>query len=118
MQMDEEKIIEYDEAVEEEYINPEAQDELRGAIEDQFKKIQTQNLLLGAQTMCSVIMQKINAWEKQPGKRTLNDHRRLVKEIKEFCQTGLSRKVNPDGTTSPIEENNTKLTEEVDASNQ
>lgn len=117
--MDEEKVIEFEEETfeDEDYITPEGQDELRGAIEDQFKKIQTQNLLLGAQTMCSVILQKIAAWEQQPGKRTLNDHRRIIKEVKEFCKTGISRKVNPDGTTSPIEENDTKLMEEVDESN-
>jgi hypothetical protein len=102
MQMDEEKIIEYDEAVEEEYINPEAQDELRGAIEDQFKKIQTQNLLLGFQVCASSVLEKINILETKPGKHTFNDHRRLIKEIKEFCKVGLSRKVNPDGTTSLI----------------
>ena len=101
-----------EEEFESEEITEEAKDDLKVAIEEQFKKIQTQNLLLGAQTACSVVMQKIIAFEEQPGKRTLNDHRRLVKDIKAFCETGLSRKVNPDGTTSPIEEDNTKLMEE------
>lgn len=94
-------------------------DPLKEAIEEQLNKIRTQSLLLGAQTSCSVILQKIAVWEKQPGKRTLNDHRRLVKEIREFCRVGISRKVNPDGTTSPIGEDsniedNTKLMEETD----
>ena len=95
-----------------EEITEEAKDDLKIAIEEQFKKIQTQNLLLGAQTASSVVMNKIIAFEEQPGKRTLNDHRRLVKDIKAFCETALSRKVNPDGTTSPIEDDNTKLMEE------
>lgn len=101
-----------EEEFESEEITEEAKDDLKVAIEEQFKKIQTQNLLLGAQTACSVVMQKIIAFEEQPGKRTLNDHRRLFKDIKAFCETGLSRKVNPDGTTSSIEEDNTKLMEE------
>ena len=105
--MDEENKV-----IQDEYFTPEGKDELQEAIKEQFEKIQIQNLLLGAQTFCSVVLQKINAFETQPGKRTLNDHRRLVKDLKEFCKTGLSRKVNPDGTTSPIEENNTKLMEE------
>lgn len=92
-------------------------DLLKEAVEKQLSKIRTQSMLIGAQTACSVILQKITAWEAQPGKRTLNDHRRLIKEIKEFCNVGVSRKVNPDGTTSPRDENendNTKLMEEVD----
>ena len=112
--MDKENIMEFDESTAEEYINPEAQDELKEAIQTQFEQLRTQSMLLGAQTMCSVILQKIAAWEQQPGKRTLNDHRRILKEIKEFCQVGTSRKVNQDGTTSPIEENNTELMEDAD----
>ena len=106
-------LIDEEEFEEPEEITEEAKDDLRGAIEEQFKKIQTQNLLLGAQTSATVIMQKIIAFEEQPGKRSLNDHRRLVKDIKAFCETALSRKVNPDGTTSIIEDDNTKLMEET-----
>lgn len=102
--------------IENELITSEAKDELQAAITEQFEKIRLQNLLLGAQTSFSVIMQKITTWESQPGKRTLNDHRRLIKEIKQFCETGLSRKINPDGTTTPIEENSTKLMEEENES--
>ena len=97
-----------------EEITEEAKDELKVALEDQFKKIQTQSMLLGAQAMCSTILQKITVFENQPGKRTLNDHRRLIKDLKKFAETGLSRTVNLDGTTSPIEEDNTKLMEESD----
>ena len=97
-----------------EEITQEAKDELKDALEDQFKKIQTQSMLLGAQAICSTILQKITIFENEPGKRTLNDHRRLVKDLKKFAETGLSRKVNLDGTTSPVEDNNTKLMEESD----
>ena len=94
-----------------EAVMPDDDDMLKKAVEDQLSKIRTQSLLLGAQTSCSVILQKIIAWDAQPGKRTLNDHRRLIKDIKSFCEVGVSRKVNPDGTTSPKDEdvdNNTK----------
>lgn len=91
-------------------------DTLKEAIEERFKQLQTQSMLLGCQTMCQVILDKIAVWEKQPGKRTLNDHRRLIKDLRQFCQTGVSRKVNPDGTTSLIEDDNTKLMEETDES--
>lgn len=96
----------------------EDEDPLRKAVEEQMAKLRTQSMLLGAQTACNVILQKMIKWNNQPGKRTLNDHRRLLKEIQEFCETGISRKVNPDGTTSPKdEEDNTKLTEETNESN-
>lgn len=113
---EENKIINIEEEIDNSLIDEEAKtdDELKSAIETKLQEIQTQNLLIGAQTACTVILQKIAAWEAQPGKRTLNDHRRIIKDIKEFCQTGISRKVNPDGMTSPRNEDNTKLTEESD----
>ena len=83
------------------------EDPLKGAIEEQLRKIQRQNLLIGAQTVCSVILEKIVVAMKQPGKRTMNDYKRLVKDIEGFCRTGLSRKVNADGETEPVEEETT-----------
>jgi hypothetical protein len=79
-------------------------DPLKEAIEEQLKKIQRQNLLIGAQTMCRVILDKIIATESKPGKTTMADYRRLVKDIRNFCATGLSRKVNADGETEPVVE--------------
>ena len=97
-------------------ISEENKDVLKDAIEERFKQLQTQSMLLGAQTMAQVILDKITAWERQPGKRTLNDHRRLIKDVKSFCKTGVSRRVDHDGTTSSTEEDSTKLTEEVNES--
>lgn len=85
--------------------------ELTKAVEETLERVRTQAMLLGAQSMCSVILQKIVTAKTMPGKRSLRDYERLVKDIEQFCTTGLSRKVNSDGTTSPVEDN-TKLTEE------
>lgn len=80
-------------------------------VEDELSKIQTQNLLLGAQTACTVILEKITTAMSQPGKRSMNDYKRLIKDLENFCRTGLSRKVNPDGTTDPVKkEDNTSET--------
>ena len=87
------------------------EDPLKEAINEQLKKIQRQNLLLGAQTICHTVLEKILKAENQPGKRTMNDYRRLIKDLKKFCQTGISRKVNTDGETEPIEEES--ITEET-----
>lgn len=85
-------------------------DQLKEAIESQMKKIARQNMLIGAQTACSVVLQKIVATMNKPGKRTMNDYKRLVKDVENFCRTGLSRKVNADGETEPIEEESTTET--------
>lgn len=79
-------------------------DPLKEAINEQLKKIQRQNLLLGAQTICHTVLEKILKVEMRPGKRTMNDYRRLIKDLKKFCETGLSRKVNTDGETESIED--------------
>ena len=83
-------------------------DELKGAIEETLSKIRSQSMLLGAQAMCRTILDKIVMFERTNNKKSNNDHKRLIKDIKKFCETGLSRQVSFDGTT---EENNTKLTD-------
>ena len=96
----------------EEVTNPAmTEDELTKAVEETLERVRTQAMLLGAQSMCSVILQKIVTAKAQPGKRSLRDYERLVKDIEQFCRTGLSRTVNPDGTTSHVEDS-TKLMEE------
>lgn len=92
------------------------EDPLKEVINEQLRKIQRQNLLLGAQTICHTVLEKILKVEMQPGKRTMNDYRRLIKDIRHFCEIGISRKVNTDGETESID-NNTKLMEEVDDQN-
>ena len=78
-------------------------DMLKDAIESQMKKIARQNMLIGAQTVCSVVLQKIVAAMNKPGKRTMNDYKRIIKDVQQFCETGLSKKINEDGETEPIE---------------
>lgn len=82
--------------------------ELKGAIEETLSKIRSQSMLLGAQAICRTILDKIVMFERDNSKKSNNDHKRLIKDIKKFCETGLSRQVNFDGET---EENNTKLTD-------
>lgn len=87
----------------EEEVKPEVVDELKGAIEETLSKIRRQSMLLGFQVSCQTVLDKITAFERKPGSKSNNDHKRLIKEIRNFCETGLSRKVNTDGTTEPIE---------------
>ena len=83
---------------------PMEKDELTKAIEEQMNKLRTQSMLLGAQSMCKVILDKIYAAKAKQGKTSYRDLERLIADIQKFCETGISRKVNTDGTTSPIEE--------------
>ena len=77
--------------------------ELEEAVKEQMDKLRTQAMLLGAQSMCKVILDKIYTCLSQPGKKSYRDYERLIADIRKFCETGLSRKVNLDGTTSPID---------------
>lgn len=80
-------------------IEPEAKDELKDAIETTLSKIRRQSMLLGFQVACQSVLDKIAAFERKPGSKSNNDHKRLIKDIKQFVEQGLSRKVNTDGET-------------------
>ena len=80
-------------------------DELKGAIEHQLSKIRSQSMILGFRVACSTIRDKINAFEKSPGNKSNNDHKRLIKELKKFVEQGLARKMNENGEIETPEEN-------------
>ena len=92
------------EAEMDETITSEAKDELKDAVEEAMSKLRMQSMLLGAQAVCQTVLDKITTFERTPGSKSNNDHKRLIKDIKSFCKVGLSRKVNTDGSTTPIEE--------------
>lgn len=81
-----------------------SEDTFKEVVEEELGKIRRQNLLLGAQTACRVVLDKIITFKTKPGKPTMNDYKRLVKDIQQFCETSLSRKVTPDGETVPVED--------------
>lgn len=81
-----------------------AEDPLKDAIDAQLRKIQRQNILIGAQTVCAVVLEKIMTAMNKPGKRTMNDYKRLVKDVENFCRTGVSRKINADGEVELVQE--------------
>lgn len=83
---------------------PDADGELKIAIGETLSKIRRQSMLLGGQTICRLILDKIIAFESKPGSKSNNDHKRLIKDIKHFVEIGLSRKVNADGETESVEE--------------
>lgn len=82
-------------------------DELKGAIEEQLSKIRRQSMLLGFQVAAKTVLDKITVFERTPGNKSNNDHKRLIKDLKKFCEQGLSRTVNTDGETEPVSEDET-----------
>lgn len=72
-------------------------DELKGAIEETLSKIRRQSMILGFRVSCQSVLDKINAFEKSPGSKSNNDHKRLIKDIKKFVEQGLARKMNENG---------------------
>lgn len=84
-------------------VQTEERDELKEAIEATMSRLRRQSMLLGFQVACQTVLDKISAFERKPGSKSNNDHKRLIKDIKQFVEQGLSRKVNTDGETEPIE---------------
>lgn len=78
-------------------------DELQKFFEEQLDKMRTQGMMIGAQSMCKVILDKIYAHLAKPGKKSYRDYERLVADIRKFCETGLSRKVNNEDAESTNE---------------
>lgn len=74
-----------------------ADDELKSAINEQLSKIRTQSMILGFRVACQTVLDKIAAFERTPGNKSNNDHKRLIKDIKKFAETGLARKMNENG---------------------
>ena len=94
----------FEENVEETVHSPEANDELKDAIEEQLSKIRSQSMILGFRVACQTVLDKISAFERSPGTKSNNDHKRIIKEIKKFVETGLSRKMNENGEIEVPEE--------------
>ena len=83
--------------IEEKNENPMDNDELKSAIQEQLRNIQQQNLALGFRVCCQTVLDKITAFERSLGNKSNNDHKRLIKDIKKFVETGLFRKMNEQG---------------------
>lgn len=80
-------------------------EEFREAVYTRMRSIHNQGMIVGFQTACHSTLEKIYAFERKPGSKSTNDYKRLVKEIKRFCEIGVSRKTKSNDTTEPIETN-------------
>ena len=83
-------------------------EELKGTIEEKLSKIRRQSMVLGFRVACQSMLDKIGKFERSPGNKSNNDHKRLIKDIKKFCEIGLSRKMNENGEIEVPEEAGTE----------
>ena len=66
--------------------------DLKKIIEERFAQVRNQAMVTGFKVSNQRILDKINAFEKTPGSKSNNDHKRLIKDIKKFCEQALARK--------------------------
>ena len=68
-------------------------DELKNDVQEVMEKLRTQAMLLGGQSMALMIARMIDGDMNKPGKRTHNDLKRIIKEVRQFCQVAIDHKV-------------------------
>lgn len=90
--MDENINVVEDTTNEETAIN-DAENEFKTKVENVVEQIRTQALLLGARSMCVTIANMIDGDINKPGKRSMADMRRIVKKVRDFCQTAINHTV-------------------------
>lgn len=76
---------------------------LKEAIDAQIKKVQMAALLSGSKAICGVVLQYITELQKQSGKKSANDYKRLIKKISNFCSVSLNKTINENGDIVDVE---------------
>lgn len=82
-----------EETTNEEPATNDVENEFKTKVENVVEKIRTQALLLGARSMCVTIVNMIDGDINKPGKRSMADMRRIVKKVRDFCQTAINHTV-------------------------
>ena len=73
-----------------------ADDEFKTAVYERMRKIHSDGMIVGFQTACHTALNKIYEFERGAGKKSTNDYKRCIKDLKKFFETGISRKANSD----------------------
>ena len=79
-------------------------DEFKKLVYERMRKIHNEGMVVGLQTACHTILDIIYSFECGPGKKSSNDYKRLIKEIKKFCEVGTSNKQNSNSDVKNEEE--------------
>ena len=73
-----------------------ADDEFKNAVYERMRKIHSDGMIVGFQTACHTALNKIYEFERGAGKKSTNDYKRCIKDLKKFFEIGISRKANTD----------------------
>ena len=68
-------------------------DELKNDVQEVMEKLRTQSMLLGGRSMALMIARMIDQDMTKPGKRSYNDLKRIIKEVRQFCQVAIDHEV-------------------------
>lgn len=82
----------------------EEDDNFKEAVYTQMRKIHNEGMVVGFQTACHTALDKIYAFERSVGKKSANDYKRCIKDLKKFFEIGISHKANSN-ETDEVEEN-------------
>lgn len=88
-----------------------ADDEFKTAVYERMRKIHSDGMIVGFQTACHTALNKIYEFERGAGKKSTNDYKRCIKDLKKFFETGLSRKMNSEETTESEENTEVETTQ-------
>ena len=72
--------------------------EFKDLVYERMRKIHNEGMIVGFQTACHTALDKIYAFERSAGKKSANDYKRCIKDLKRFFEIGVSRKSNADTT--------------------
>lgn len=71
----------------------EVDEQLKSDVQDMMEKLRTQSMLLGGRSVALVIHKMISEDLSKPGKRSMNDYRRTLKKVLDFCQKAVDSTV-------------------------
>lgn len=80
-------------------------DEFKEAVYTKMRQIHNEGMIVGFQTACHTALDRIYAFESSHGKKSTNDYKRCLKELKKFFNVGISHKAQSDN--EPVSEEDT-----------
>ena len=88
-----------------------ADDDFKELVYERMRKIHSDGMIVGFQTACHTALDKIYSFERSAGKKSTNDYKRCLKDLKKFFEIGISRKVNSNVETESEESAATETTQ-------
>ena len=80
-------------------------DDFKELVYTRMRKIHNEGMIVGFQTACHTALDRIYAFERSAGKKSTNDYKRCLKDLKKFFEIGISRKANTEEAETEAEKN-------------